>query len=217
MTHESASRIKRAISEISAGRPVLLLDDEARENEADFVISAELITPEWMNFLIRHGSGIVCLCLEDATVRKLALPMMVSVNHNHFGTAFTVSIEASHGVSTGVSAPDRVRTIKAAIADDATPRDVVSPGHMFPLRAHAGGVLARQGHTEGSIELMRFCGLKPAATICELMNLDGNMARLSDAQKFADKYNFAIVFLDDIIQHIRQQERLNEPQHHAHI
>lgn len=194
-------RVEKAITAVKVGKPVLLLDSESRENESDFVVAAEKITNESMNFMIREGSGIVCLCLTEKRVKELDLPMMVTSNDNHFGTGFTVSIEAKTGVTTGVSVQDRVRTVQVAIDDDSTPHDLARPGHMFPLRALDGGVLKRPGHTEGSIDLVRLAGLKPAAVICELMNQDGTMARPKDAVQFALRYELPVLTITDVIQY----------------
>ncbi|GAB7127974.1 3,4-dihydroxy-2-butanone-4-phosphate synthase [Silvimonas sp. JCM 19000] len=182
-----------AIAALAAGRPVLLLDDDDRENEADLIIAAEHINTETMALMIREGSGIVCLCLTDAAADRLALPPMVSSNGSRYQTAFTVSIEAAHGTTTGVSASDRVTTIRAAIKDGARPEDLIRPGHVFPLRARAGGVLERRGHTEGSIDLAVLAGLQPAAVLCEVMNPDGTMTRGTQIDLFAAEHNLPIV------------------------
>ena len=163
----------------------ILVDDEDRENEGDLVFAAELVTPEHINFMATHARGLICLAMDDAMIDKLELPMMVRDNQASLGTAFTVSIEARHGVSTGISARDRATTIRAAIADDTGPHKIVSPGHVFPLRARKGGVLVRTGQTEGSVDLARLAGLKPAGVICEIMREDGEMARLPELEAFA--------------------------------
>lgn len=181
------------------GRPVILIDDADREDEADLIVAAEKLTVATMALMIRECSGIVCLCLTPADVRRLDLPFMVARNESRFGTAFTVSIEARHGVTTGVSAADRTATIRAAIADDAVPEDLVRPGHVFPLCAHRNGVLGRRGHTEGAIELARLAGLKPAAVLCELMNVDGTMARGQDIRRFAEAHYLPVVSIDELI------------------
>src|SRR5687768_267271 len=168
-------RVLKALEEIRAGRMVILVDDEDRENEGDLVFAAELVTPESINFMATHARGLICLAMDDAMIDKLELPPMVRDNKASLGTAFTVSIEARHGVSTGISARDRSTTIRAAIADDTGPHKVVSPGHIFPLRARKGGVLVRTGQTEGSVDLARLAGLKPAGVICEIMRDDGEM------------------------------------------
>jgi 3,4-dihydroxy 2-butanone 4-phosphate synthase len=181
------------------GRPLLLFDDDDRENEADLIVAAECLTERTMALLIREGSGIVCLCLPDAALQRLQLPPMVACNRSRHGTAFTVSIEARDGVTTGVSAADRVTTIRAAIADAAQPADLVSPGHVFPLRAMPGGVLERRGHTEGAVDLARLAGLKPAAVLCELMNPDGTMARGAEVERFALQHGLPTLTIAELV------------------
>ncbi|NHZ44689.1 3,4-dihydroxy-2-butanone-4-phosphate synthase [Massilia aquatica] len=195
-------RLARALADLRAGRPVLLMDDFHRENEADLIVAAEKISTESMARLIRDCSGIVCLCLTDERLRQLELPAMVENNGSRHGTAFTVTIEARHGVTTGVSAADRVTTIKAAIADHARPDDLARPGHVFPLRAAAGGVLQRRGHTEGSVDLMRLAGLKPAAVLCELMNADGSMAKGAQIELYAASHDLVQLTIDELAVHI---------------
>ncbi len=180
-----ASRLARALHDMRLGRPVILMDDFDRENEADLIVAADKLTVPVMAQLIRDCSGIVCLCLPGEALDALQLPMMTQRNESRFSTAFTVSIEAREGVSTGVSALDRVTTIRAATAAGAQPGDVVTPGHVFPLRAQPGGVLARRGHTEGSVDLALLAGLQPAAVLCELMNPDGTMSRGEDIARYA--------------------------------
>lgn len=192
-------RLRLAVQALQQGRAVVLQDDEDRENEADLVIAADRLTRASMAMLIRECSGIVCLCLPDEVLQRLGLPPMVSDNRSRHGTAFTVSIEAREGVSTGVSAADRVTTIRAAIADGGQPADLVSPGHVFPLRAAPGGVLARRGHTEGAVDLVRLAGLKPAAVLCELMNPDGTMARGSDVERFARLHDFPLLTIAELV------------------
>lgn len=192
-------RLRRALTDLCKGRPVLLLDDFERENEADLILAAEHIDVPEMSRLIRDCSGIVCLCLDEARVRQLALPPMVSDNQSRFGTAFTVSIEAREGVTTGVSAADRVRTIRAAIAPGATPADLARPGHVFPLRAHPGGILARRGHTEGALELMALAGLRPAAVLCELMNPDGSMACGDAVAHYAERHALVTLSIEELV------------------
>jgi 3,4-dihydroxy 2-butanone 4-phosphate synthase len=194
------SRIQGALEAMRAGVPVILLDDFDRENEADLIVAAEKITVESMALMIRECSGIVCLCLSDDKVRALELPPMAAENGSRYGTPFTVSIEARHGVSTGVSAADRVTTIRAAIARNAQPDDLVRPGHVFPLRATPGGVLNRAGHTEGSVDLARMAGLQPAAVLCELMNEDGSMMRGDAIERFAEQRGFPILTIAELIQ-----------------
>lgn len=192
-------RVEQGLVALRAGRGVLVLDDEDRENEGDLIFAAETITPEQMALTIRHGSGIVCLCITEARRRQLELPMMVEVNSSQNQTAFTVTIEAAHGVTTGVSAQDRVTTIRAAIADDARPSDIHRPGHVFPLRAQDGGVLARRGHTEATIDLMRLAGFKPYGVLCELTNDDGSMARTPEVIEFARQHQMPVLTIEDLV------------------
>ena len=193
-------RIAAAVEAVRNGVPVILLDDFDRENEADLIVAAERLTVETMALMIRECSGIVCLCLSDDKVRALELPPMAAENGSRYGTPFTVSIEARRGVSTGVSAADRVTTIQAAIARNAQPDDLVRPGHVFPLRATPGGVLARAGHTEGSVDLARMAGLQPAAVLCELMNADGTMMRGEAIERFAEERGMPILTIAELIQ-----------------
>jgi 3,4-dihydroxy 2-butanone 4-phosphate synthase len=197
----SRERVERALADLRKGRGVLVTDDEQRENEGDIFFAAQSLTEEQMAMLIREGSGIVCLCLPEEKVQALALPMMVADNTSHFQTAFTVSVEAAAGVTTGVSAADRVTTVKAAIAEAATPQSLRRPGHVFPLRARPGGVLERAGHTEANVDLMRLAGLKPYGVLCELTNPDGTMARLAEIAAFARQNNMTVVTVEDIIQY----------------
>ncbi|CDG83861.1 3,4-dihydroxy-2-butanone-4-phosphate synthase [Janthinobacterium agaricidamnosum] len=192
-------RIHAALDAMRAGTPVILLDDFDRENEADLIVAADQLTVETMALMIRECSGIVCLCLPADTVRALELAPMTQDNQSSYGTPFTVSIEARHGVTTGVSAADRVTTIRAAVAKDAKPGDLVSPGHVFPLRATPGGVLARKGHTEGSVDLATMAGLNPAAVLCELMNPDGTMMRGEDIERFAALHGMPILTIAEMI------------------
>ncbi len=193
------ARVLRAQQALQQGQGVLLMDDADRENEADIIYPAETITVAQMALMIRHCSGIVCLCLTPERVAQLALPMMVADNTSRYGTGFTVSIEARVGVTTGVSAADRVTTIRAAIADQAKPDDLARPGHMFPLRAAAGGVLERCGHTEGSIDLVASAGFKPAAVLCELMNDDGTMQRGAQIAAFSQAHHMPVLAIADLI------------------
>jgi 3,4-dihydroxy 2-butanone 4-phosphate synthase/GTP cyclohydrolase II len=188
------------------GKPVILVDDEDRENEGDLCIAAENATPEAINFMARYGRGLVCLSLAPELVDRLDLPMMVTKNKSPFQTAFTISIEARKGVTTGISAADRAHTILTAIADDVKPEDLVSPGHVFPLRAKKGGVLVRTGQTEGSVDLARIAGMKPAGVICEVMNEDGTMARMPDLEIFSREHGLKIVAIADLIQYRMQHE-----------
>jgi 3,4-dihydroxy 2-butanone 4-phosphate synthase/GTP cyclohydrolase II len=187
---------------------VILVDDEDRENEGDLVMAAELVTPEAINFMARFGRGLVCLSLTEDKVRALDLPMMVDDNQSSRTTAFTVSVEAREGVTTGISAADRAHTIRVAVSPSAKPRDLVSPGHVFPLKARPGGVLQRSGHTEGSIDLARLAGLEPAGVICEIMNDDGTMARYADLLEFGEKHGIVILSIADLIQYRLRHERL---------
>ncbi|WP_028695476.1 3,4-dihydroxy-2-butanone-4-phosphate synthase [Pseudomonas cremoricolorata] len=193
--------VSAAIAAFQAGRPVLLLDDDDREDEADIIAAAENISLQTMAMMIRDCSGIVCLCLDEATVDALQLAPMVANNQARHGTGFTVTIEAADGISTGVSAQDRITTIFAAL--DSTPqhRRIVSPGHVFPLRARNGGVFTRRGHTEGSVDLARLAGLRPAAVLCELMNSDGSMARGEQVQAYAREYQLPVLTIDELVRY----------------
>lgn len=191
-------RVQRALEALSSGRGVLVADDENRENEGDLIFSAESITEDQMAMLIRECSGIVCLCMPDEKIRELELPMMVEENTSRYGTAFTVSIEAAEGVTTGVSAADRVTTVRAASAAGAKPADIHKPGHIFPLRARSGGVLERDGHTEATVDLMRLAGLNPCGVLCELTNPDGTMARLPEVAAFGEKHDFPVITIEDL-------------------
>jgi 3,4-dihydroxy 2-butanone 4-phosphate synthase/GTP cyclohydrolase II len=200
------AKITEALEEIREGKMVILVDDEDRENEGDLCMAAEKITPEAINFMAKYGRGLICLSLIEKKVEELQLPMMVSNNQSRFGTAFTVSIEARRGVTTGISAADRATTVLTAVADDARPEDLVSPGHIFPLRARKGGVLVRTGQTEGSVDLARLAGLMPAAVICEVMKDDGTMARMPDLEVFAEEHGLKIVTIADIIEYRMRNE-----------
>ena len=200
-------RIAAALDATRAGIPVILLDDFDRENEADLIVAAEKLTVETMAVMIRECSGIVCLCLTADTVRALELPPMAAENGSKYGTPFTVSIEAREGVTTGVSAADRVTTIRAAIAPDAKPQDLVRPGHVFPLRANPAGVLGRKGHTEGSVDLSILAGLQPSAVLCELMNEDGTMMRGETIERFARERGYPILTIAELIEWRTRQER----------
>lgn len=200
--------IKRAIEDIRQGKMIVLVDDEDRENEGDLTMAAELVTPEAINFMARYGRGLICLALDEKKLRELHIPLMVSENTSPLGTAFTVSIDARKGVTTGISAADRATTVLTAISDDAKSDDLVRPGHVFPLKAREGGVLVRTGQTEGSVDLARLAGRKPAAVICEIMNDDGTMARRSDLEVFAKRHNLRIVTVADLIEYRMQSESL---------
>jgi 3,4-dihydroxy 2-butanone 4-phosphate synthase/GTP cyclohydrolase II len=200
--------IPEALEAIREGKMVILVDDEDRENEGDLCMAAEKVTPEDINFMARYGRGLVCLSLTPPWVDRLRLPMMVSNNLSRFQTGFTVSIEARHGVTTGISAADRAHTILTAIADDTKPEDIVSPGHIFPLRARNGGVLVRTGQTEGSVDLARMAGFKPAGVICEIMKDDGTMARMPDLQEFSRQFKVPIITIEEIIKYRVQTDTL---------
>ncbi|VTM24232.1 3,4-dihydroxy-2-butanone 4-phosphate synthase [Stutzerimonas stutzeri] len=197
--NNAEERVLNAINAFKSGNGVLVLDDEDRENEGDLIFPAETITKEQMAQLIRYGSGIVCLCITDERCRQLNLPPMVEHNNSVNRTAFTVTIEAAKGVSTGVSAADRVTTIQTAIADNAVPADLHRPGHVFPLRAANDGVLTRRGHTEASVDLARLAGFKPAGVICEITNDDGTMARAPEIVAFAQKSGYSVLTIEDLV------------------
>ena len=198
--------IEEAINDIRNGKMIILVDDEDRENEGDLTMAAELVTPEAINFMARYGRGLICLALEPALVDNLQLPQMVRNNQSGFKTAFCVSVEARRGVTTGISAADRATTIRTAVADNAKPDDLVSPGHVFPLRARKGGVLVRTGQTEGSVDLSRLAGLKSAAVICEVMKDDGTMARLPDLEEFAASHDLKIATIADLVEYRLRHE-----------
>ena len=204
----SISTIKEVIKDISLGKMVILADDEDRENEGDLCMAAELVTPEAINFMARYGRGLICLTLNIELADKLNLQPMARDNRSRFGTAFTVSIEATQGVTTGISAADRATTIKVALDNNTKPEDIVSPGHVFPIIAQKGGVLVRTGQTEGSVDLARLAGLKPAGVICEIMKDDGTMARMPDLQIFAKEHNLKIATIADLIGFRMQHESL---------
>ncbi len=202
------AKIEAALEDIRQGKMVILVDDEDRENEGDLAMAAEMVTPEAINFMAREGCGLICLSLTEARADELNLPLMVRENTSSFGTAFTISIEARRGVTTGISAADRAHTIKVAIADETTASDLARPGHVFPLRAKKGGVLVRAGQTEGSVDLARLAGVKPAGVICEIMNEDGTMARMPQLQQFADKHDLKIVTVADLVAYRMRKELL---------
>ncbi|MDX9710634.1 MAG: bifunctional 3,4-dihydroxy-2-butanone-4-phosphate synthase/GTP cyclohydrolase II [Trichloromonas sp.] len=202
------AKIEAALEDIRQGKMVILIDDEDRENEGDLTMAAEKVTPEAINFMAREGRGLICLSLTEERADHLDLPLMVQNNSSSFGTAFTVSIEARRGVTTGISAADRAHTIQVAIADDSTARDLARPGHVFPLRAKKGGVLVRAGQTEGSVDLARLAGLKPAGVICEVMNEDGTMARLPELKKFAKLHDLKIISIADLVSYRMRKELL---------
>jgi len=202
------AQIEAALDDIRHGKMVILVDDEDRENEGDLVCAAELVTPEIINFMAKEGRGLICLSLTEARADALELPLMVSDNSSSFGTAFTVSIEARRGVTTGISAADRAHTIQVAVADETTARDLARPGHVFPLRAKKGGVLVRAGQTEGSVDLARLAGLKSAGVICEIMNEDGTMARMPQLKEFAKKHKLKIITIADMVEYRMRKEML---------
>jgi 3,4-dihydroxy 2-butanone 4-phosphate synthase/GTP cyclohydrolase II len=197
----SIERVQVAIHALQKGGMIILVDSKDREHEGDLIAPAETITPDQMNFMIRHSSGIVCLPMDKATLKKLQLPLMVQPQDNTslYGTPFTISIDAKEGITTGVSAQDRVQTIRAAIAENALPADLVKPGHVFPLQAKDNGVLERQGHTEGSIDIVKLAGFKPAAVLSEIMNTDGTMAKGHQLEAFAKKHHLPIITIEDLI------------------
>jgi 3,4-dihydroxy 2-butanone 4-phosphate synthase/GTP cyclohydrolase II len=198
--------IDQAIEEIKAGRMVILVDDEDRENEGDLCMAAEMVTPEAINFMAKYGRGLICLAMSGEMISRLDLPMMVDHNTSSFQTGFTVSIEARCGVTTGISAADRATTVLAAVADDAKPSDLVRPGHIFPLRARDGGVMVRVGQTEGSVDLARLADLKPAGVICEIMDDDGTMARMPALEKFSQEHGIGICTIADLVEYRMKNE-----------
>lgn len=201
-------KIEAALEDIRQGKMVILVDDEDRENEGDLTMAAEKVTPEAINFMAKYGRGLICLSLTDERLNELRLPMMVSENTSRFQTAFTVSVDARKGVTTGISAADRATTILTAVDENTQPEDLVSPGHIFPLRARQGGVLVRTGQTEGSVDLARLAGLKPAGVICEIMKDDGTMARMPDLLMFAEEHGLKIVTISDLIKYRLNKESL---------
>jgi len=204
------SALSHALTQLRAGQMVVLVDDEDRENEGDLVLAAQFATPEAINFMASHGKGLICLAMRRAQIDRLGLQPMVAQNHARRSTAFTVSVEAREGITTGISAHDRARTIQAAANAQVQPGDIVSPGHVFPLRAADGGVLVRNGHTEGAVDLMRLAGLQPSAVICEVMRDDGEMARRPDLERFAAKHNLSVLSIKDIVTHRVRTELLVE-------
>ncbi len=200
--------IDDALAEIRAGRMIILMDDEDRENEGDLCVAAERVTAEQINFMATHGRGLICLSLTESRCQQLGLSMMVSENRAPLGTAFTVSIDARHGIGRGISALDRATTIRTAIRPDAGPGDIVTPGHVFPLRARRGGVLARTGQTEGAVDLARLAGFAPAGVICEILREDGAMARLADLDAFAARHDLRIATIADLIQYRSRYDSL---------
>lgn len=210
MSQNSISSAAEIIEQIRHGRMVILVDEEDREDEGDLVLAAQFATPEHINFMAKHGRGLICLTLTEARCRQLNLPSMVQKNASSMRTNFTVSIEAAKGVTTGISAADRARTIQAAVAKNATPKDIVSPGHIFPLSAQTGGVLVRAGHTEAGCDLAALAGLEPASVICEILKDDGSMARLPDLIEFAAQHQIKIGTIASLIHYRSQTESLVE-------
>jgi len=206
----SFATVEQALDVLRSGRMIILVDDEWRENEGDFAVPAEKVTPAAINFMAKHGRGLICLALGHEIIDRLALPLQAADNTSRYGTAFTVTVDAAKGVSTGISAADRAHTIQVAIADDTQPEDLARPGHVFPLRARLGGVLVRSGQTEGITDLCHLAGLKPAGVICEIMNEDGTMARMPDLEKVAEQHGVPIVTIADIIAYRRRHEILIE-------
>jgi 3,4-dihydroxy 2-butanone 4-phosphate synthase/GTP cyclohydrolase II len=204
----SVAKIEEALDEIRRGRMVILVDDEDRENEGDLTMAAEMVSPEAINFMARFGRGLICLTMTAEKCDQLNLPLMVSSNTSSFGTAFTVSIEAKKGVTTGISAADRAHTILTAVGDNSRPEDLARPGHIFPLRAKKGGVLVRAGQTEGSVDMARMAGLKPAGVICEIMNEDGTMSRMPQLKKFAKEHGIKICTIADLVAYRLKHESL---------
>ncbi|MCX6111721.1 MAG: bifunctional 3,4-dihydroxy-2-butanone-4-phosphate synthase/GTP cyclohydrolase II [Proteobacteria bacterium] len=202
------SSVPELVKDIKNGKMIILVDDEDRENEGDLVVAAQYVSPDIINFMATHGKGLICLSMDGKLIDKLGLHMMTDDNKSQFNTAFTVSIEAAHGVTTGISAYDRATTILAAIKDDVKPSDVITPGHVFPLRAADGGVLKRAGQTEGSVDLTRIAALKPAGVICEIMKDDGTMARIPDLIEFSKRHNIKIGTIADIIQYRLKHDTL---------
>lgn len=197
-TESSISSIEDIIADVKIGKPVIIIDDETRENEGDLIVAAEMITPKAINFMIREGGGFVCLPMAKEIAQRLNLNLQERRNVGEFQAPFTTSIEAAHGVTTGVSVDDRFTTIKAAINPDASPDDISTPGHIFPLLAQDGGVLTRRGHTEASVDLARLAGFSPAGVLCEIMNEDGSMARLPDLEIYAKKHDLKIGTIEDL-------------------
>jgi 3,4-dihydroxy 2-butanone 4-phosphate synthase/GTP cyclohydrolase II len=208
MPASSRIPVAQAIADIRAGKMVIVVDDQDRENEGDLTMAADLVTPEAVNFMASQGRGLICLTLTEERVDALRLPMMTHDNRSPHGTAFTVSIDARDGISTGISARERAHTIRVAVAPGARPDDLVTPGHIFPLRAKRGGVLVRSGHTEGAVDLARLAGCSPAGVICEIMREDGEMARVADLEAFAVRHGLGIVQIADLIQYRMTQEVL---------
>lgn len=207
MTHAFFSTIPQAIADIKAGKMIVVVDDEHRENEGDLVIAAEKVTSQAINFMAMHGRGLICMPMAGEYCDKLQLPMMPTRNISKHYCAFTVSIEAAHGVTTGISAADRAHTIQTAIADDVTPDDICLPGHIFPLRAHPGRVVERQGHTEAAVTLAELAGFKPAGVLCEIIRTDGKMARLPDLYDFCLHHRLSLISIADLVTYVKEHEQ----------
>jgi 3,4-dihydroxy 2-butanone 4-phosphate synthase/GTP cyclohydrolase II len=205
---DKAKRVETALEHLKQGKMVILVDDEDRENEGDLVCAAEKVTPELINFMAKYGRGLICLAMTGSNLDRLGIPLMVQENATRFQTAFTVSIEAASGVTTGISAQDRARTIQVACDPESGPNDLIMPGHIFPLRSREGGVLVRAGQTEGSVDLARLAGLRPSGVICEIMKEDGSMARLPDLQEFSLQHSIPILSIEDIIAYRTRNECL---------
>ncbi|MEC7641602.1 MAG: bifunctional 3,4-dihydroxy-2-butanone-4-phosphate synthase/GTP cyclohydrolase II [Nitrospinota bacterium] len=202
------SKIEDAIEDVRQGKVIIIVDDEDRENEGDLMIAAEKVTPEAVNFMAKHGRGLICLALTEQRTAELQLPMMVKENESRFGTPFTISIDARKGVTTGISAADRAETVRVAVDPDTHRGDLVTPGHIFPLRARDGGVLVRTGQTEGSVDMARLAGMNPSGVICEIMNDDGTMARVLQLKKFAKKHSIKMITIKDLVEYRLQRETL---------
>ena len=213
----AVSSIEEVLEDIKAGKMIILVDDEDRENEGDLYMAAEAVDAAAVNFMAKYGRGLICLTLNNELTDRLELPMMVSNNTSPYGTGFTVSIEARTGVSTGISAADRARTIQVAVAPDAKASDLVSPGHIFPLRAREGGVLVRAGQTEGSVDLSRLAGMTPAGVICEIMKDDGTMARMPDLERFAQEHDLKIATIADLVAYRLREDTLVKREVEARI
>src|SRR4051812_18064541 len=207
-THSPFATIDQALEDIRQGKMVVVCDDEDRENEGDLTMAAQFATPEAINFMAREGRGLICLTLTPERCGELGLDLMAAKNESAFETAFTISIEARQGVTTGISAADRARTIQVAIDPNSSPRDLVQPGHVFPLKAKAGGVLERTGQTEAAVDLARLAGLNPAGVICEIMNDDGTMARVGDLEGYCARHNLKMITVADLIAYRRKHDRL---------
>jgi 3,4-dihydroxy 2-butanone 4-phosphate synthase / GTP cyclohydrolase II len=202
------ARVEEAIADIGAGRMVIVVDDQDRENEGDIIVAAESITAEHIGFMVRYGSGIICVPMEGDRLEELQLPLMIAQNEESMGTAFTISVDARDGTTTGISAADRAHTIRTLIDPRSQPHDLARPGHIFPLRYTPGGVLRRAGHTEASVDLARLAGLYPAGVVCEVVNEDGTMARLDDLERFAKEHELSIISIADLIAYRRRREKL---------